>query len=347
MNFWASLRGSFYCCDAQCFRSLDDRLIFVLSAHLPGDELASLCSPCTEEDEDESWLGSITRKWGSVLRLFPFSTEVFSASVAKSKGGLCTQSLLAVLQHCGEKYRGTAAGQRSMNFPELLHAMQRVISTAGFPSTVLTLRSSFDISSPYVSGPVAWGFPTAQECREMPRALLVGICYKESAEWKLDGSWNDVMDLQSWLLSELGWSESFLRVLKDDAGSTLQPTRDNILKQLEWLFADQTTPSNAGSHAVGASPADVIGGLAPPRGCRLFHFCGHGGENELYPLDWQSSGPIRGEELAQTVARYLRRGTTFTCILDCCESSSLFKNLHHELQLPVDAGVVADGPCRS
>merc|ERR1712173_537821 len=113
--------------------------------------------------------------------------------------------------------------------------------------------------------------------------------------WKLDGSWNDVSDLHNWLLSMLHWPEKSFRVLSDDLGDEVQPTRDNILKHLEWLFADAQISRTACKNE--------RANCSHPKGCRLFHFCGHGGNDELYPLDWRTNGAITGEHLAQIVAR--------------------------------------------
>lgn len=315
-RLWRPIDSPLCCCSAPLCSGYPDCAIFVLSAHVPDGDLASRTSYAEEEG---SW-------WGLLSSFFPASAaQIIGAFNGRPKGGLCTQSLLAVLQQRKEEQGGNGLCRRRTTFAELLRGMSHVVTSAGFPSTVLTVRSSFNVSSSSDQCSVAHALPSANECGVAPRALLVGICYTESREWKLDGSWNDIFDLRDWLLSELKWPEKALRLLDDRQSSDVQPTRENILRHFEWLLTDE------GPHSPGPHAGDG-------RGCRLFHFCGHGADGELYPVDWETVGTITDEHLAKTVARNLSRGMTFTCILDCCESSSLFRTLYYKLQIPAEVG---------
>lgn len=317
-SVWELVSGFRRCCSAQ--RDLNDpgRGIFVLSAHCREVDVPSSCASSEDDPEHRQ---SSTPAWGMLRWLAGFSATdpSFSAgkSEAASKGGLCTQSLVYALR---ENTRAASHG-RSMTLAELLSIMHRVLLNNGCPSAVVTLRSSIDISRRSQGAPlVAQALPHAARCGMLPKALLIGICYTELPDWKLAGAWNDVGDLRAWLISDVQWPATAIRVLKDDGCGAGFPTRQAILEHLEWLFDDE--------------PRSVEHDGAPHRvRMRLLHFCGHGDLDQLFPMDWLSAGPIRGSELADIVSSRLREGETFTCVLDCCQSSSLLRDLSYEMQL--------------
>lgn len=214
MMLAALLAAPLSCCVAQPRRDDGDEdddaeaVIFVLSAHMPdvGPHVDSHALEESEMDWEQAeapWL-----QWGvpTVAWLAPF----YGATSYGSKGGLCTQALLASLRQ----------RDRGQSFFELLTTMRRVFDRAGLVSAVLTLRSSMK-SIPDVRGgsarvgarasapscSVARAFPSASELERAPKAVLVGICYEDSPKWKLEGSWNDILDMKerpsvSWLTAQ-------------------------------------------------------------------------------------------------------------------------------------------------
>lgn len=296
---------SFICCSSPVsaasetlVTSHESRVIFVLSAHVPGQSTSQ--EPDTEE------------------HTAPNETKSEHFIDARPKGGLCTQALLAVLR--GGWHRQERDSSEQMTFTELLAGMRKVAASVGFPSVVLTVRSTLDCSSSNEQGFIRKALPSAEDCCCQPKALLIGICYSNSSEWRLEGSWNDVLDMRGWLVSDLKWPESGIRLLADYEDGEKKPTRSNILKQLNWLLAADETPSPSWPHR------------GDSRGCLLLHFCGHGGRGELFPVDWETAGVVGDADLTRAVSAKLRGGTTLTCILDCCEASTLFDELGFSLQ---------------
>ena len=70
--------------------------------------------------------------------------------------------------------------------------MQAALQRSGLEAAV-TLRCSRELKS---------SLEQALSAAQTARALLIGICYKEDEELRLEGSWNDVEDMRSWLLRQ-------------------------------------------------------------------------------------------------------------------------------------------------
>ena len=112
------------------------------------------------------WFPSLWRVWGP------------------TKGGLCTQAFLAVLMAAEGRWK-------SLSLQELRLRMQAALQRSGLEAAV-TLRCSRDLESSLDQALSA--------AESTARALLIGICYKEDEALRLEGSWNDVEDMRSWLL---------------------------------------------------------------------------------------------------------------------------------------------------
>ncbi|CAJ1427906.1 unnamed protein product [Effrenium voratum] len=139
-----------------------------------------------------------------------------------SKGGLCTQALLACVRGSRVQWRGKTLGW-------LHQAMHGALARAGHDA-VVTVRSSRDVEDLPLGE--LWGRLPHSQGQGVRRALLVGVRY--AGQLQLEGSWNDVEDLKAWLSED----PVDLRILTD-AGSSL-PTRKNILAQLRWLLSPCT-----------------------------------------------------------------------------------------------------------
>ncbi|CAE7852416.1 EMB2654 [Symbiodinium necroappetens] len=178
---------------------------------------------------------------------------------------------------------------KSLSLQELRLRMQAALQRSGLEAAV-TLRCSRDLES---------SLDQALSAAQTARALLIGICYKEDEALRLEGSWNDVEDMRSWLLRQGIVREHDMRVLCDSSGDvTLMPSRNNILTQLEWLLRGE-------NRGLGA-PHGCCSGELPEehlQALQLFLlFAGHGDHAELLPSDWRRAGPIREREdrLGQT-----------------------------------------------
>mmetsp|Transcript_112908 Transcript_112908/g.319327 ORF Transcript_112908/g.319327 Transcript_112908/m.319327 type:complete len:337 (+) Transcript_112908:78-1088(+) len=302
-------------------------LAIVISAHLP-EAQPLLHGPVGSEGESVQAVqrppkAKARASAGKRERVAGVRDEDVSAGAripARGKGGLCTQALLHELSRLE---RGLPAEQRgSVTLGKLLAAMHDFLVAGGFPTALLTVRSSSELPGALE---VARALGVGASGRQLRRALLVGVRYVNAPERsQLQGPWNDICDMCAWLVNQHGWATEDVCMLLDRDGCE-PPTRKNILKGLDWLL-------QGGAHFASHSDAPLEG----PAGCRLLHFSGHGDKRKLLPMDWETAGGIRDDDLLEVVKNArLPEGCAFTCILDCCESSSFFqRSFHYKAQLP-------------
>jgi hypothetical protein len=152
-------------------------------------------------------------------------------------------------------------------------------------------------------------------------ALLVGINYRGTAD-ELNGCYNDVVNVATYLRTVLGYAPSAITMLTDgNRGSTfpasVAPTRQNILAGLSALVAGMV----AGDEAV-------------------FHYSGHGTlvrdrngdevsglDSCLCPLDYNApasagGGVITDDEIRALLVNRVPRGARLYVILDCCHNGT-------------------------
>jgi hypothetical protein len=152
----------------------------------------------------------------------------------------------------------------------------------------------------------------------MPRrtALLVGINYRGTAD-ELNGCYNDVVNVATYLRTVLGYAPGAITMLTDgNRGSvfpaSVAPTRQNILAGLSALVAGMV----AGDEAV-------------------FHYSGHGTlvrdrngdeasgmDSCICPLDYAGSGVITDDEIRALLVNRVPRGARLYVILDCCHNGT-------------------------
>lgn len=103
-----------------------------------------------------------------------------------------------------------------------------------------------------------------------------------------------------------------MKVLMDD-GAHEEPTFANIMAAFDWI--------------VGASRAgDTV----------WIHYSGHGGsvrdnngdeedgmDETLIPVDFQSAGQIRDDDILKHLVKPMREGVLMTCLMDCCHSGTV------------------------
>ena len=157
----------------------------------------------------------------------------------------------------------------------------------------------------------------------MPRrtALLIGINYRNTAD-ELNGCYNDVVNVATYLRTVLGYAPGAITMLTDgNRGSvfpaSVAPTRQNIIAGLSALVA-------------GMAPGDEA----------FFHYSGHGTlvrdrngdevsgmDSCICPLDYNVSsaaggGVITDDEIRALLVNRVPRGARLYVILDCCHNGT-------------------------
>ena len=157
-------------------------------------------------------------------------------------------------------------------------------------------------------------------------ALLVGINYNNNPSARLNGCYNDSVNVAQYLRLVLGYSADSITLLTDGnrtsatatiGASALPPTRQNILAGMAALVSGMV----AGDEAV-------------------FHFSGHGTlvqdtnndeitgyDSCLCPLDYAATssaggGIITDDELRVLLINKVPRGARLYVILDCCHNGT-------------------------
>lgn len=109
----------------------------------------------------------------------------------------------------------------------------------------------------------------------------------------------------------MNYPDSCLHI-DDQQNPICQPTKENILRAMNWLVQ-------------GCQPNDSL----------FFHFSGHGGQTEdldgdeddgydevIYPVDYKTSGHIVDDQIHDILVKPLPAGARLTAIFDSCHSGS-------------------------
>eukprot|EP00561_Arcocellulus_cornucervis_P014239 CAMPEP_0185801206 /NCGR_PEP_ID=MMETSP1322-20130828/1313_1 /TAXON_ID=265543 /ORGANISM="Minutocellus polymorphus, Strain RCC2270" /LENGTH=322 /DNA_ID=CAMNT_0028496895 /DNA_START=43 /DNA_END=1011 /DNA_ORIENTATION=- len=217
---------------------------------------------------------------------------------AGKAGGALTSSLLKVL------YSDHHAPAEDLSFQDVLTKVKATLSGRYTQIPQLSSSRPMDISSPFEIVP--------KGCTGTKRALLIGINYI-GQQGQLSGCHNDVLNMVEYLKDVHGFESQNITLLLDDDGQHTSPTHSNILSAYRRLVAE-------------SAPGDAV----------YCHYSGHGGklrdddgdekdgyDETLVPLDYQSAGQIRDDELFNTLVGPMRKGVTLTCIMDCCHSGTI------------------------
>jgi len=159
------------------------------------------------------------------------------------------------------------------------------------------------------------------QCTGKRKALIIGINYIGSKN-QLNGCINDAHNISLFMNQQYGYAYDDMVILTDDQTSQLgQPTRDNIIRAMNWLVED-------------ARPHDSL----------FFHYSGHGGQaidedgdhidgydETIFPVDFQQTSQIISDEMHAIMVRPLPTGCRLTAVYDCCHSGSA-------LDLPYEYG---------
>lgn len=145
------------------------------------------------------------------------------------------------------------------------------------------------------------------------KALCIGINYAGTSS-ELRGCHNDAENVATFLCERYNYRREDIVMLLDKPGANMMsiPTRDNMIRAMQWLVKD-------------AQPNDSL----------FFHYSGHGGQTKategdevdgedetIYPLDFKTAGMIVDNDLHRLLVRPLPRGCRLTAIFDCCHSGS-------------------------
>eukprot|EP00754_Rhynchopus_humris_P050984 Rhum_TRINITY_DN9265_c0_g1::Rhum_TRINITY_DN9265_c0_g1_i1::g.32597::m.32597 len=230
------------------------------------------------------------------------------ASGPEGAGGACTNALLSASYGPGEE-----------SWVELLEEMRAFLQGRGYSQIPqLSTSRKMDLRLPFE---IAGGYGGQR------KALMVGINYSSHSQGQLSGCINDVCSMANYITRTEGFGDSAeeMMVLCDDEhdpnlrahvrAPVYQPTRDNILRGIDWLVG-------------GAQAGDVL----------FFHYSGHGGQKTddqwdgdeedgkdetLIPVDYREAGQITDDELFQRLVERVPLGVRLVCLMDCCHSGTI------------------------
>ncbi len=194
-------------------------------------------------------------------------------------------------------------------------AKPTIIANAIKPTTVVTPSAP-----PSVKPPTPVVRPT-QVPKGLVRALHIGLNYIPLPDYQLKGCMNDVLNSQI-LIKQLYPTCKDVKVITDTTET--KPTKENILKAIEWL----------------------VTGLQPGQNI-FFHFSGHGGlmqdtngdektgfDSCIYGYNEGQLEPILDDELRAALAVKLPAGSKCFAVFDCCNSGTAM-DLQYTWQAPV------------
>ncbi len=214
-------------------------------------------------------------------------------------GGACTSALLKVL------YADKRKPDEDLSFKDVLFKMRSILDKKDF-TQIPQLSSSREFSVD-----TKFDITPDTQFTGTKRAVLIGINYiGQSGE--LRGCHNDVLNMVEYLKDVHGFEDHNIRILMDD-GVHEDPTKSNIMSAYKKIVQQSVS-------------GDVV----------YLHYSGHGsrlrdrdGDEEdgydetLVPLDFQSGGFIRDDDLLKTLVTPMARGVFVTSIMDCCHSGTV------------------------
>ncbi|KAJ3019829.1 UNVERIFIED_CONTAM: hypothetical protein HDU68_010486 [Siphonaria sp. JEL0065] len=149
------------------------------------------------------------------------------------------------------------------------------------------------------------------------KALLIGINYV-GTDSELSGCINDANNLKEFICQNYGYNpspESMLMLLDDASDSAKLPTFKNLLAGFVWLVSN-------------TKPGDEL----------FLSYSGHGGQIEdddgdresgldctLCPMDYDSAGQIRSDDLHRYLVAALPEGVKLSVVMDCCHSGTVME----------------------
>jgi hypothetical protein len=185
-----------------------------------------------------------------------------------------------------------------------------IIGTTAKPTSVI-LKPTTQVKPPTPS-PV---YP-----KGLVRALYIGLNYIPMPDYQLKGCMNDILTSQV-LIRQLYPTCTDIKIITDSTET--KPTKENILKAIEWL-------------ATGLQPGQNI----------FLHFSGHGGlmkdtngdekagfDSCIYGYTDTTLEPILDDELRAALAVKIPSGSKCFAVFDCCNSGTAL-DLQYTWQAP-------------
>jgi len=206
-------------------------------------------------------------------------------------GGACTNSMIKALLE-----------KDDYSWVGLLQAMHGILEGRYTQIPQLSSSRPMDLNGPFQL--------TNPESSGRYRALLIGINYVGTKS-ELRGCHNDVQTMTRYLRDH-GYGDGDMRILCDD-GEHASPSKESIEAGMSWLVE-------------GSAAGDSL----------FLHYSGHGasvrdddgdepdGKDEcLVPVDYESAGLLRDDDVFKLVVAPLPEGVQLTCVLDCCHSGTI------------------------
>jgi hypothetical protein len=136
------------------------------------------------------------------------------------------------------------------------------------------------------------------------RALLIGINYVSQPDHALDGCIHDVLNMRDLLVSQFGYMDTDIQILRDDVDDpSTMPTQNNIIYRLYALAAHSAVMSEV-----------------------WVHYSGHGSrfheESSIVPIDFDESGGLSGHVLRHIFGLFR---CPLRIIFDSCHSGTICK----------------------
>ncbi|CAB9513837.1 Metacaspase-1 [Seminavis robusta] len=213
-------------------------------------------------------------------------------------GGACTATLLNVL------YEDEKTPLEEFSFIEVMGKMRDLLKKKGF-SQIPQLSSTHPIDMNQKFNLVP------EELTGNRRAVLVGINY-HGQKGELRGCHNDVFNMYNYIQESYGFQDEDITILVDDEDHP-PPTKAAMIA----AYQNVVRQSQAG---------DAI----------FLHYSGHGtkmrdqngdeddGYDEaLVPLDFQTAGMIRDDDLYDIIVKGLPAGVHVVALMDCCHSGTV------------------------
>lgn len=148
-------------------------------------------------------------------------------------------------------------------------------------------------------------------------AVLIGCNYSETP-YKLNGCQNDVIKYKKILMEFYGYNEENIILLMDLIGYEY-PTKQNIIKYMEWICTQTLTTNNI---------SNSIGEIT-------FYYSGHGTniidkstdepdrfDECIVPFDFDKNGIISDDYIYENFLSKLKSFKKIICIFDSCNSAS-------------------------
>lgn len=217
---------------------------------------------------------------------------------AGRSGGACTSAMLNIL------YADEQKTDVDYTYQEVLMKMREQLAAQDYEqipqlssSRPMSIQETFDL------------VPT--DCPGTKRAVLIGINYVGSSA-ELSGCHNDVNNMVKYIKDVHGFEDENIVLLMDD-GEHTEPTKDNIIEAWKTLVGSVEEGDAVFCHYSG-------------HGCKVEDDNGDeedGFDETLVPVDYQSEGFIRDDDIFKILVGPLPAGSTMTAVMDCCHSGTV------------------------